>query len=107
MVNSNDNSAASDGFRQIRRVNYSVITRMRQEIARARREGEAMARDRSILLTELLLARLEQGLTQTQLAKRAGVHQSLIARVESGHTSPTLDTLLKLTKALNRHLMIE
>lgn len=85
----------------------TIIVGLQGKIAQARREGNSMKGDRSIFLSELLLARLEQGLTQAQLASRAGVQQAVIARVESGKSSPTLDTLLKVTRALNRHLMIE
>ena len=54
-----------------------------------------------------MLTRLEQGMTQTQLARRTGLQQSAIARIENGTTSPTLDTLIKLAHALNRGLVLE
>jgi predicted transcriptional regulator len=40
--------------------------------------------------------RLELGLTQSDLAKRAGVSQPLIARIESGDVDPRLSTLRKI-----------
>ncbi|WP_456474137.1 CBS domain-containing protein [Candidatus Pyrohabitans sp.] len=40
------------------------------------------------------------GLTQTQLAERAGVSQSLIARIEAGDIDPRLSTLRKIVNAL-------
>jgi transcriptional regulator with XRE-family HTH domain len=39
------------------------------------------------------LARSRAGLTQRQLAERAGVPQSVIARIESGARQPTIPTL--------------
>jgi transcriptional regulator with XRE-family HTH domain len=39
------------------------------------------------------LARARAGLTQRQLAERAGVPQSVIARIESGARQPTIPTL--------------
>ncbi len=39
------------------------------------------------------LARSRAGLTQRQLAERAGVPQSVIARIESGSRQPTIPTL--------------
>lgn len=39
-------------------------------------------------------------LTQSELAKRAGVTQSSLAQYESGKTSPSVQTLLQLAKAL-------
>lgn len=45
---------------------------------------------------ELKQKRMELGLTQSDLAKRAGVSQPLIARIESGDVDPRLSTLRKI-----------
>lgn len=42
------------------------------------------------------------GLTQTDLAKRANVSQSLIARIESGSVDPRLSTLRRILEALEQ-----
>jgi len=44
--------------------------------------------------------REQRGLTQEQLAKRAGVSHGYIARLEIGMHDPSLSTLSKLAKAL-------
>ena len=44
-------------------------------------------------------ARSRAGLSQRQLAKRAGTAQSVVARIEGGQTSPTWDTLERLLAA--------
>jgi len=44
-------------------------------------------------------ARTRAGLSQRQLAKRAGTAQSVVARIERGQTSPTWDTLERLLAA--------
>lgn len=46
--------------------------------------------------------RLKSGLTQVQLAKKAGVSQPMIARLEKGDQDriPTLSTINKIFKAL-------
>ncbi|RLF21765.1 MAG: transcriptional regulator [Thermoprotei archaeon] len=44
--------------------------------------------------------RLKAGLTQKELAERAGVSQSLIARIESGTVDPRLSTLRRILEAL-------
>jgi ribosome-binding protein aMBF1 (putative translation factor) len=44
-------------------------------------------------------ARIKSGLSQRALAKRADTAQSVIARIESGRTSPTWDTLKTLLRA--------
>lgn len=51
-------------------------------------------------LTDLLRrARHTAGLTQRELAERAGTSQSVVARIESGTTSPTTATLGRLIAA--------
>ena len=44
-------------------------------------------------------ARERAGLSQRELAQRAGTAQSVIARIERGLTSPTWDTLERLLEA--------
>lgn len=45
------------------------------------------------------LARTRAGLTQTELAERAGTSQTAIARYERGRALPTLETLYRLVRA--------
>jgi len=53
------------------------------------------------LLGELIKLRKESGLTQTDLAKKAGSDQRVISRIENNEQSPTLKTLCNLADALN------
>jgi ribosome-binding protein aMBF1 (putative translation factor) len=48
--------------------------------------------------------RKELGLSQTQLAERAGMTQPQISRIEGGGTVPTLPLLRRLAKALDASL---
>ena len=48
---------------------------------------------------DLKKRRNELGLTQSDLAKRAGVSQPLIARIESGDVDPRLSTVKKILNA--------
>lgn len=50
--------------------------------------------------------RRSAGLTQRELAARAGVPQPTIARIESGHQMPRADTLDKLLQACGWELDI-
>lgn len=50
---------------------------------------------------ELKQKRIDLGLTQSDLAKRAGVSQPLIARIESGDVDPRLSTLKKIIEVFN------
>ena len=49
---------------------------------------------------ELKRLRLQAGLTQKELAERAGVSQSLIARIESGSVDPRISTLRRIISAI-------
>jgi transcriptional regulator with XRE-family HTH domain len=51
-------------------------------------------------------ARKRAGLTQAELAARAGTTQSAIARLERGATTPTLETISKLVRAAGFDLTI-
>lgn len=44
----------------------------------------------------VLLAREEAGLSQRELAEKAGVSQSEIARIESGNREPSIPTLQRI-----------
>lgn len=73
---------------------------------RSPREREKLERaERSFdLIGQLLVLRLEAGLTQTELAKRSGIRQSEISKIENGRINPTMETLEALASALGAHL---
>lgn len=54
----------------------------------------------------LKAARLKAGLTQVQLAERAGLLQQYISLVESGKQNVTLTTAQTLAKVVNRDVRI-
>lgn len=51
--------------------------------------------------TELRALRKIANLTQKELAKKAGMSQSLIARIEAGDVDPRVSTLRKILKVIN------
>ena len=51
--------------------------------------------------------RREQGLSQKQLAKKIGVSQQVISRIEKGGENASLITLAKIAQALNKKIHIE
>jgi len=53
------------------------------------------------ILCELIKLRKEIGLSQTELAEKAGSRQQVISRIEKHEDSPTLKTLCNLANALN------
>ncbi|MBW2970755.1 CBS domain-containing protein [Candidatus Woesearchaeota archaeon] len=52
-------------------------------------------------LEEIKKFRKKSGLTQAELAKRAGVSQSLIAKIEAGKIEPTFEKVKKISAALS------
>lgn len=56
--------------------------------------------ERRVLPTALRRQRLQSGLTQVELADRAGVSRQLIAAAEVGQNTPAVDAALRLAQAL-------
>jgi predicted transcriptional regulator len=52
-------------------------------------------------------ARKRAGVSQVELAKRAGTSQPSIARLEKGQVSPTVITLDRIARALGSDLVID
>jgi len=52
-------------------------------------------------------ARIEQNLTQKELAERTGLQQANISRIENGICSPTVSTLQQIAKGVGKTLHIE
>ena len=53
------------------------------------------------------IARMQAGLSQRELASRAGTSQATVSAYESGRKSPTLDTLSRLVRAAGLDLRIQ
>jgi ribosome-binding protein aMBF1 (putative translation factor) len=64
---------------------------------RAEWERTALAR---AVATRVVAYRAEHGLSQTQLARKLGVSQPLVARLEAAEHEPTLATLSRLARCL-------
>jgi predicted transcriptional regulator len=63
---------------------------------------EDLARRRRELIAELVRARRESDLSQTEIAARMGTSQSAVARLESGELDARLSTLERYAAALGR-----
>lgn len=71
---------------------------------RAEWERTALAR---WLAVEVAHYRADNELSQRQLAERLGVHQSDVARMESGEHVPSLERLVRVAQGLDIELMID
>ncbi|NCQ54576.1 transcriptional regulator [Candidatus Saccharibacteria bacterium CG_4_9_14_0_2_um_filter_41_9] len=58
------------------------------------------------LIDSLISARLEKKMTQSELAKKAGMKQEAVARLEGGDSNPTFATLTKIAKALDKKVVL-
>ena len=60
----------------------------------------------STIVSSMIRRRQELGISQRALAKRCGIPQSSVARIETLQTTPKLDTLVKLMQALDLKLQV-
>ena len=59
------------------------------------------------LINSLIKARVESGLTQSELSERSGINQANISKIENGVYNPTVSILRKLAEAMNMNLVIQ
>jgi len=58
------------------------------------------------LLSDFKIAREKMGMSQADLAKKANVNRTTLSKVETGLRNATVDTLAKLSQALDLKLEI-
>ena len=63
-----------------------------------------MIDSRQKIISQLISARLEKGLSQEQLAKLIGTQRSNICRIESGSQNLSIDMLVKICTALGKDI---
>ena len=71
-----------------------------------RREYEALQPEHAVIQA-MIDARKETGLTQQELAKRTGIAQADISKLERGNANPSLKTLKRLAAGLGCTLKVE
>jgi len=74
------------------------------QVQEASSEGSAASSldlDRTSLAAKLLRRRQAAGLSQAELARRAGVRPETLNRIERGRTTPDFATVRKLVVAIN------
>ena len=84
-----------------------------EEVKREFMEDEEFAREyerlrpRYELIEQIIIARKEKNLTQSDLAKLVGTQKSNISRFESGNYNPSLDFIIKIAQCLGKELKIQ
>ena len=71
-----------------------------------KKEYEQIQPEMEIIKT-LVVARKEQNMTQSDLAKVTGINQADISKLENGNRNPSLNMLKKLAEGLGMQLKIE
>ncbi|MBE5951582.1 MAG: helix-turn-helix transcriptional regulator [Lachnospiraceae bacterium] len=71
-----------------------------------RKEYEAIQPEMAVIKA-LIDARISQNLTQKELAKRTGIHQSDISKLENGTRNPSINLLKRLADGMDMVLKIE
>lgn len=61
---------------------------------------------RVAIISEMIKAREESGITQKQLEEMSGIKQPVISRMEKGTTDPQLSTVLKVLNSLGKTLKV-
>lgn len=83
------------------------ITAMHQQWMKEpkyRKAYEALE-DEFAVAKAVIAARSRAGLTQTELARKMGTTQPVVARMESGRIQPSIRTLQRLAQATGSRLM--
>ena len=63
-------------------------------------EKQTTANLRAALALNIKALRAQQGIAQEALALEAGVHRTMLSKIERAITNPSLDTLVKLSNTL-------
>ncbi|MBQ6480506.1 MAG: helix-turn-helix transcriptional regulator [Anaerolineaceae bacterium] len=70
-----------------------------------RKEWDAL--EPEFQIAEMIInARIENSLTQKELAERSGVGQASLSRIETGSVSPDIATLQKIAGAIGKKLVL-
>ena len=61
---------------------------------------------RVALMSEIITARSERGITQKELEEMSGIKQPMIARIEHGKGNPQIETIIRLLAPLGKTLAV-
>lgn len=94
----------STPFREVEAASLAAMT----PDERARFDAALEEEEARLRIAEIVYqARSAAGLTQAALAARVGTKQSVISAIENGAQMPTIPTLRRIARAVDRQLNIE
>lgn len=93
----------------VKKLQAEAMAKLQEDLAKADAEARAdpTKPERRVFGFELARIRFKKNISQAQLADEAGIQQADISRIENGQANPSLNTILKITKALDADLMLE
>lgn len=86
-------------------VKFGEIKEQLMQDAEFKAEYEKL-KPRYEVISEIIKARVEQNITQEDLANRIGTQKSNISRLESGNYNPSLSFLEKVARGLGKEIHI-
>ncbi len=87
-------------------VTFEEVLAEHLEDSEARARWTRLAPARAVAL-RLVAYRADHGLTQTALGRRLGMPQPAVARLETGEHVPSLETLIRLSNALDIEFLVD
>ena len=93
----------------VKRLQAEAARKLQEDFAKAAAAAkkDPVKSERRAFGCELARVRFKQKISQNELAQQAGMYQADISRIENGKANPSLNTILKITKALEADLMLE
>ncbi len=85
--------------------NYSNFKNKLLKDKEVRKKYDALSAEFAIA-EAVISKRIEQGMSQSELATKVGTKQSAISRLESGNYNPSIKLLEKVATALNLKLSV-
>lgn len=84
----------------------SIMDKRRAQMSPDAKAAEAVFAQAYAIALQVIELRERHGLTQAELARRCGVDQGDISRIERGSTSPTARTLQRIADALEADVQL-
>ena len=99
---------AQDALADIKEREDAAIGETWSEVRKEVFSTEEISRSdlRVALVGEIITARKEKGISQKELEELSGVRQPIIARMESGNSTPNISTVLKVLAPLGKTLYV-
>ncbi len=83
------------------------LTKWSKQFTPAQKKVAKKANNYFEVVAEFKKTRQELGLTQEEIAKKAGIDRSTIAKIETGARNTTIGSLLILAEAMDKKLKID